>query len=216
MFGKKKKDKGLTDTEVIEGIQSRNQAVEKHFYLSCKNYFAERKSSVVQLAAGAKEEHDLFQDSFLKLWQEIQTRQIFVHDNFAWRVDRNGESRKMSASLKTYLMAIAKYKNYENFRDEDIYSSVLQDIAERSDEDQDSLTSEWIVDVCVNALPHRCKEILTLFYYEGKSLDQILEIRSENQSKDGLKTAKAKCMKSLKDMVKQEFVRRHLKPYYHA
>ncbi len=213
---KNKTEYDLTDTEIIEGLQHKNPVVEKSFYLSCQRYFMERRSGVFDYKGGTQGDEDLFQDSFLKLWQEIHAHRIYIRDNYAWRTDRSGNNRKMSASLKTYLMAIAKYKNYELFREEEIYGSEPANAAERMDEEPDENTSEWIVGQCVNGLPQRCKEILTLFYYEGKTLDEILEIRQENQSKDGLKTGKSKCMKTLKEKIIEKFKEYNLKPYYHV
>lgn len=206
----------LTDNEVIEGIQQNDSAVERAFYLSCQKYFKDRHSRVFDFKGGARDEQDLFQDSFLILWQEIQTRQIYVRDNHAWRTDRNGNNRIMSASLKTYLLSIAKHKNYELIREEERHIHQKANATDREDEQVEEYTSEWIVEMCVNDLPPRCKEILTLFYYENKSLDEILEIRQEHQSKDGLKSGKSKCMKSLKDKIAAEFERRNLKKYCHV
>lgn len=218
MFGftRNKKQTELSDTEVIEGLQHNDISVERSFYLSCQRYFKDRRSGVFDFKGGAQDEEDLFQDSFLKLWQEIQARQIYVRDNYAWRIDGNGNDRRMSASLKTYLLAIAKYKNYELIREEEVYAPEQASIADREEDTPEEFTSEWIVEMCVNTLPPRCKEILTLFYYENKSLDEILEIRNENQSKDGLKSGKSKCMKSLKDRISAEYERRNLKPYCHV
>lgn len=204
----------LSDTEIIAGIQGNDNDVERNFYLSCKAYFKARHHSVIDFKGRAREEDDLFQESFLKLWQEIQRRQIHVRDNHPWRIDRNGDCRKMSASLKTYLMAIARYKNYELLREEAIYVPGQPGITPYDEQDMaNDLTAEWIVEVCVNELPRRCKEILTMFYYEKKNLDEILAIRNENQSKDGLKTGKSKCLKSLRERVSKELRRHDLKPY---
>ena len=213
MFGKKKNiSQYLTDAEVIEGLQSNDSAVERNFYRSCQQYFNERRKGVFSHKGGAQESQDLFQDSFLMLWQEIQARRIYVRDNYAWRTDRTGNDRKMSASLKTYFMAIAKYKNYELLREEEIYVPEQTNISDKSEE-ADENTSEWIVEQCVNLLPPRCRQILTLLYYERKSLDEILAIRNENQSKDGLKTGKSKCMKALKEKILSQFKLYNLKPY---
>lgn len=212
-FTRNKKQPELSDTEVIEGLQHNDRSVERSFYLSCQRYFKDRRSGVFDQSEGAQEEQDLFQDSFLSLWQEIQARRIYVRDNYAWRTDRSGNDRRMSASLKTYLMAIAKYKNYEMLREEDLYVSEQSNISDKPMEEADEDTSQWIVEQCVNMLPPRCKEILTLFYYEGKSLDEILAIRNENQSKDGLKTGKSKCMKTLKEKITSQFKLYNLKPY---
>ncbi len=215
-FSRNIKQPELSDKEVIEGLQQKDVSVERSFYLSCQRYFKDRRSGVFDFKGGAQDEEDLFQDSFLKLWQEIQARQIYVRDNYAWRTDRNGNDRRMSASLKTYLLSIAKYKNYELIREEEVYVPEQTNVSDREDEQPEEFTSEWIVEMCVNALPPRCKEILTLFYYENKSLDEILDIRNENQSYDGLKSGKSKCMKSLKDKISAEFKRRNLKSYCHV
>lgn len=214
-FSRNKKSSELSDKEVIEGLQHNDHAVEHSFYLSCQRYFNDRRSGVFDFKGGAQDEQDLFQDSFLKLWQEIQQRHIYVRDNYAWRFDKLGQGRKMTASLKTYLMAIAKYRNLEIIREEVIYGNMgpnMPDPPDVADEESEVTLREWIVQQCVNNLPPRCKEILTLFYYDGKTLDEILAIRKENQSKDGLKTGKSKCMKTLTGNITKEFERHHLKP----
>ncbi len=210
------REQALTDIQIIEGLQKKDASVEKRFFTECRRYFQERKSGVLDIREGAKNGSDLFQDSFLKLWTEIESRKIYIRDNHPWRTDRSGRERKMSASLMTYMMAIAKYKNYENLREEEIYVPELPNMNNQIDEPFDEITPELIVKQCVNELPPRCKEILTLFYYKGKSLDEILEIRKENQSKDGLKSGKSKCMSDLKSRISKEFERHHLNPYPHA
>lgn len=213
MFGRRKKQP-LNDLEVIKGLQEGDGAIEKEFYLACRAYFEGRRSGVFDSTSeAAREALDVFQDSFLTLWTEIQSKKIFIRDNYPWRIDRNGEGRKMSANLKTYLMAIAKYKNFEVLREEEIYvSDEGLPLHEEADEDPDDNERENIVRLCVEALPQRCKEILTLFYFEKKSLDEILTIRQENTSKDGLKTGKSKCMSQLKKRILEEFSRHNLKP----
>jgi len=63
-----------------------------------------------------------------------------------------------------------------------------------------------IVDECIARMSPSCVEILTMFYYKGMGLDEILAARGENTSKDGLKTAKNKCLKTLKEKVTNEFL----------
>lgn len=213
MFWKKNNIQELTDIEIVEGLQNRDVTVERKFYLSCQRYFNECRGGVLDFRGGAQAPEDLFQDSFIRIWQEIEARRIFVRDNYTWRTDRNGNNRKLSASLKTYFMAIAKYRNYEMIREEDIYAPEEFYGADMPDVVPGDELPDWIVEQCVNDLPPGCKEILTLFYYDGKSLDEILEIRNENQSKNGLKTGKSKCLKNLKDRISEQFERFHLKPY---
>ena len=61
-------------------------------------------------------------------------------------------------------------------------------------------------------MPPRCKEILTMFYYDNMSLDEIIEARGEkNISKNGLKVGKYKCMEALKDKIKEAYIKLGLK-----
>lgn len=210
-------DNDLTDMEVIEGLQCNDRKIEKSFYLSCHDYFVSHRTGILWAEErGAREPQDIFQESFLKMWQEIQARRIYVRDNYAWRIDRNGVGRRMTASLKTYLMAIVKYKHYEDIREEDIYRGYPATIVDIVEEEPDENLRKWIVSQCVNNLPARCKNILTLFYYENKSLDEILALRKENQSKDGLKTGKSKCVKTLRERISKELEKHNLKTFNHV
>ena len=69
---------------------------------------------------------------------------------------------------------------------------------------------ERIVADAVLAMSDRCRQILTLFYYEQRTLDEILALRPENTSKVGLKTSKYKCMQRLREVVRQRFAQLHL------
>ena len=73
-------------------------------------------------------------------------------------------------------------------------------------DENDEETRNRIVDDCIQRISPRCAEILTMFYYEEKTLDEILAARHEtNSSKNGLKTAKNKCMNTLRSLCNEEF-----------
>jgi pyruvate kinase len=59
------------------------------------------------------------------------------------------------------------------------------------------------IDELLHKMSKHCVEILTMYYVNGLSLDKILMFRTENKSKDGLKTSKAKCLAQLKAEVKR-------------
>ena len=202
----------LTDLDAIIGVQKGDERVARELFASCRSYFYERHGGVFDFKSStAQELSDLFQDSFLKLWIEIKSHKIYIRDNYPWRTDRSGRERRMSANLRTYLMAIAKYRNYEMIREEEIYQGEMSNVSDRVDEAPEDLTLEQIVLQCVNALPPRCKDILTKFYYDNMSLDEILISRQENTSKDGLKSGKSKCMSQLKGRITTEMNRHNIK-----
>lgn len=206
------------DVEYVQGMVKKNSFTEQRFYYHCKEYF---ESCYKKYFMVLNIHEDLFHDAYIKLWTEIVTKKIKLIDNRICRIQRDGTAQPMTCNLNTYLMAIAinehrewvRKDRFTFFGDMEIVSAMrLKD----DSPDPVGLVKERIVSECVLELPQRCKEILTLFYYEGKSLDEILEIRKETTtSKDGLKTGKHKCMTSLKSKIKEQFDKFNLKPYTH-
>lgn len=205
----------VTDQDIILAICNRNESICKQFYLECRTYFFAKHKSVFIFNSRAYEILDLYQDSFSLLYSEIESKRIAVVNNKVVRKDTNGDYHEMTANLKTYLLSIAKIKNLSQFRknnDLSLDDAIIPDLID-SEDNYDEIYD--IVNYCVNfMLPDRCKHILTLFYYENKSLDEILEIRKENTSKDGLKTSKSKCMAKLKSNILYELKRNNINVYY--
>ena len=72
-----------------------------------------------------------------------------------------------------------------------------------------------IVSECVMNLPDSCYKIISLFYYEQKNYDEIMEMSDNYTSKDALKTRKYKCMEQLQKRIEEKFNMYNLKPYLH-
>lgn len=210
--------KTWSDTEFVLEIQKRNDYVTEIFYNSCRKYFM---SSYRAIFSREDIKEDIFQQSFVKLWTEIETRKIFLsEDNNIYRNDRYGNVRILTCNLTTFLIDIAKNEYRDWLRNDRL---TLQDdfesfahmvevqLAIRPDEAPD-LMKEQIVASCVSELPPRCKDILTMFYYKGMTLDEIVVARGEkNVSKNGLKTGKYKCMETLKNKVKDMYGKYNLR-----
>jgi DNA-directed RNA polymerase specialized sigma24 family protein len=103
-------------------------------------------------------------------------------------------------------MAIAKNRHLKELRTDG--PSVLVDIDGKAicgePVDVDVTEKErkmQAIDDELAKLSNHCREILTLFYVKRMSLEQIMMSRSENTSKDGLKTSKSKCLRQLKTNV---------------
>lgn len=205
----------ITDQDIIFAICNRNESICKQFYLDCRTYFFAKHKSVIIFKSREYEILDLYQDAFSLLYSEIESKRITVVNNKIVRKDTNGDYHEMTAKLKTFLLSIAKIKSLSQSRKNNELSldeAIIPDLID-SDDNYDEIYD--IVNYCVNfMLPDRCKHILTLFYYENKSLDEILEIRKENTSKDGLKTSKSKCMAKLKFNILNELKRNNITVYH--
>lgn len=212
------KQNSKTDAEYVLLIQDKHDKAMEEFYHLAKRYF---KNSYHSVFSRMDLMDDIFQQSFVKLWTEIETRKIFVGESDElFRYDRNGNIRKLTCSLNTFLIDIAKndYRSWlrnDHLTLEDDFESFahMKEVTSVAcgDESVETLR-EQIVNSCVLELPPRCKEILTMFYYQGMTLDEIIIARGEkNISKNGLKTSKYKCMESLKAKVRDTFLRYKLK-----
>ena len=207
-----RKQQGYTDAEVVERLQSRERKVEEWFYRTAKRYFDEHFNEVF---FDKDKKQEIFQAAFLKLWMEIDNKRICTQQEQVCRQQRNGTVKPMTCSLTTFLMAFARteYRELVRSTKEDCYGELFDDgdtadvMVTAFDKEEDAEEQKnRIVDECIGGLSPNCAEILTLFYYKGMSLDEILEQRQEkNASKNGLKTAKNKCMNTLRERIATEF-----------
>lgn len=200
------KRKVCSDVEVVDGLASHNSRVEEWFYASAKRYFNEHFREVF---FDLDRKQEIFQTAFLKIWTEIENGRIAVKDGVLVRRQTDGTITPMTCSLNTFVMAYAKNEYRELVRnvkecsyDELIETGQMATPSAESVDDDDEEFKNRIVDECIQQISPSCADILTMFYYEGKSLDEILELRKDkNSSKNGLKTAKNKCMNTLRDMI---------------
>ena len=194
-----------------------DNAVLERCYHDCKSYFASHAGAFFMDEAQID---DIFQEALIHLWREIETRRIELRDGVICRW-HDGELNPMNCSLRTFMLAIAKRKHWELLRRESHLvltddTAVLDNLGSSRHADSEAEASEaeevraQIVTDAILAMSDRCRQILTLFYYEHRSLDEILALRPENTSKVGLKTSKYKCMQRLRERVRQNFTRLHL------
>lgn len=192
-----------TDEAFVRGVQHDDPAVVQAFYDQCRRQFFIGTS---QYALRREDLDDLFQESYLFVWEKITSRQIFASEAqvFAQQSDPLQPERPVP-NLIGYFMAVVKNKYLEELRRAGKTNAVALEGVENElgivyDADPE-VTKDRIVNMCVMKLQDSCKEILTMFYYDGLSLNQIAEAREGTHSYDGLKTRKAKCMKFLKERI---------------
>ena len=198
MMDNKPRNQVEADWEIVEGFQRQDEEVQKDFYRCCLSYFKEKAVALFDFYEKASTREDLFHEAFLRIWEEMENGTIRTRNRKVYRLDRHGVEREMTASLLTFFMSIAKNRNLEMMREEEWCSPLSVDVEETVMEEDGGLLMERIMSECVLRLPQRCRDILTKFYYQNMSLDEILASRDENMSKDGLKTGKSKCMNLLK------------------
>ena len=196
------KPKVYSDAAYVDGVYRRDSAMECALYNHCKRYFDENYRGVFFVEDNHKME--IFQEAFITLWEKIEKRKIYVEEG----VLKGKDGLPLSGKLTTYFMSIAKFKYMEWVRDHhigqdveaiekkqrakdaEIYKEMLYDEGENE-------IIEIIAD-CISQMSERCNQILTMFYYEQKTLDDIMIELPSFESKNALKTAKYKCMENLR------------------
>lgn len=207
--------KSYTDVQIVEAYQSGDKRTQQFWYEKCRLQYGIGTSNYLGLTDYMKD--DLFQDSFIILWEKMEARQIYVDGGCIHAISRKGEY--IIPDLLGYFMRIVKNKYLELYHSgryiipiNEVITSSNEDFFEELywDEDPD-VVKDRIVSQCLLSLPKSCIEILTMFYYEKKSLEQILEERPENSSYDGLKSRKSKCMTNLKKRIMESFTKAGLR-----
>ena len=197
----KLKAKTYSDTTYVEGVSHRDREMERALYEHCKRYFDDNYWGVFFISSETQK-MEVFQNAFITLWENIERKKIRVEDG----VLKGKGGSLFTSSLTTYFMGIAKLKYLEWVRehsridceeegqprgmDLDAYRDLLYD-----DGKEAMLT---IIADCISRMSERCNQIISMFYYEEKNLDDILEALPSFKSKDALKTAKHKCMENLR------------------
>lgn len=147
------------------------------FFLFAKRYDLSREKIL-----------DVYQDAIIALCENAQ----------------KGHLDSMSSSLKTYIYSIGKYKIYALLRErnqhtkfeniENVHISIDDYKQEEQDEDVQQLRK------ALSQLGEKCQEVLKLFYYQEKSLDEITELM-QYDNKNVSKSQKSRCLKQLKEIL---------------
>ncbi len=122
----------------------------------------------------------------------------------------NGKIDNLKSELKTYLFSIGKYMIYEELRQNQKLHLVKDnhyfetnsnfDISDLIIEHSELSEKQKILQKAFKTMGAKCKEILTLFYYRGYDLEEIMH-RLKYSSKDVVKSQKSRCLKALKSMI---------------
>lgn len=205
--------KTYSDVAYVEGVFRRDPMMERALHYHCKRYFDENFRGVFFIGNEIKDE--IFQEAFITLWEKIMNKSIYVENGELKGKDGNAFSGK----LTTFFMSIARLKYLEIAREkrrpfvekEDKWWSKESDskLFQTVLYDSDDETMLEIIADCISKMSKQCNQILTMFYYEKKTLDDIMMELITFESKNALKTRKYKCMENLRKSAKSIY-RRYL------
>lgn len=132
---------------------------------------------------------DVYQDAIIALCENAE----------------KGKLDDLKSSLKTYLFSIGKYMIYARLRkmQKKVTYANIENFHFEWEEysgEEDSLEIKQMR-ASLSKMGAKCQEILRLFYYQERNLDEITQIM-EYDNKDVAKSQKSRCIKQLKELIK--------------
>ena len=203
--------KNYSDAAYVEGVFRRDPIMERALNYHCKQYFDENYKGV--FFVGNEHKDEIFQEAFITLWEKIMNKKIYVEDGEL----KGKDGDAFSGKLTTFFMSIARLKYLEWVRKNlHLYTDEEEERCRRKQEielyktllyDRNDETMLEIIADCISKMSKQCDQIITMFYYEEKTLDDIMIELKTFDSKDALKTRKYKCMEELRHSAKQIYHR---------
>ena len=198
-----------SDVQIVEAFQTSEKRIQQFWYDKCKDQFGKGTSKYGGLTEYDMD--DLFEDSFIILWEKMESHQIYILEGKVNALSKKGDN--IVPDLLGYFMRIVKNKYLEMLHSGKYVITVNEAVTSSNEDffdelywdDDPEVENDRIVSSCLLSLPKSCLDLLTKFFYENKTLEQILEEREENTSYDGLKTRKSKCMNNLKKKISESF-----------
>lgn len=141
--------------------------------------------------------YNINEDQAMEAYQESV---IIFYENIL-----SGKLQDFSSSAKTYLFAIGKNKLRESFRAKIVMThdddAILGQLVEESESVKEPFFK--IMERNFLRLNERCKQLLSLFYYEQLNMDQIT-VQLNYKNVDSTKNQKYKCLKQLREYCEEE------------
>ena len=203
--------KVYSDAAYVEGVYQRNPKMERELHKLCREYY---EKNFHRPRVNEEDRKDIFQNSLLALWKNIQDRRLYVEDGAL----KGKDGILFTSTLTTYFMSIVNNKYMEwlrkssatfsvNPRKESVPDKfVEEDTIHDFQHDDATLRKISIITNRISHMSKQCNKILTLFYYEEKCYDEMLTLLPTFKHKDALKTAKYKCLKRLYDSVNSVYL----------
>ena len=188
----------MTDSQLLIGIIENDERAWRYIYHNMRIGFA---SILVQEFTDSKlrkeDIEDIFQESLVVLMQKVK---------------RDGLMIPREGAIFSYLVEIGKRTACNFLRKQSHISSadVVTILAKQhyNSEDNDMAAEEKqqmqndFLDRVFDSMPEECKQLLKLFYWERKPMDDIASILGMRNA-DSAKTKKSKCMNKFKDIAAQ-------------
>ena len=184
--------KNFSDTELVANLRSGSR-MEESIKAIYRNYFDSLSWYVMNNNGTRQDAEDIFQEvvvSFIELVQKDRFRGESTVKTFLFSLNRHTWLNE----LKRRGRALAREEKFEKSQERSVLDVSFQ-ITGREDRNK-------VMDV-IGRLGETCKKILLLFYYENRSIAEILKTL-DYENEQVVRNKKSKCLKQLAAMINED------------
>ncbi|MCX2745250.1 sigma-70 family RNA polymerase sigma factor [Mangrovivirga sp. M17] len=172
----------MKDQEILERISKGDETALDYLY---KKYYRMMSRIVITNSGTEEEAKDIYQEALIVFWQKVVSGNLVL-----------------TSKISTFLYSICLNLWRKELDRKSRLSREEKDNPESMDFEQEERLR--IITECINELGDTCKKILTYFYFDGMSMQNIaLNLGLANT--DTAKTKKYKCKKRLDELVKSKY-----------
>ncbi len=184
--------RNFPDSELVENLRN-GQRLDESIKVIYRSYFDSLSWYVMHNSGNRQDAEDIFQEvvvSFIDLVQKDKFRGESTVKTFLYSLNRYAWLNE----LKKRGRALAREEKYEKEQDQtELDTSHL--MADREEK------AELVK--LIGELGDTCQKILVLFYYENRSMKEILEV-TDYENEQVVRNKKYKCLKQLEKMINEK------------
>jgi RNA polymerase sigma factor (sigma-70 family) len=174
----------MKDTEIIAKISGGDDKALDYLY---RKYYKMMVKLVINNSGSEEEAKDIYQEALIVFWQKVTSGNLVL-----------------TSKISTYLYSICLNLWRKELDRKSRYSYGENEKEEIEIIDDDKAERIKIVNDCINALGENCRKILTYYYFDGLSMNDIAD-KLGYANPDTAKTKKYKCKKRLDLLIKSRY-----------
>lgn len=172
----------MKDSEILERIGRGDEKALEFLY---KKHYRMMTRLVISNNGTEDEAKDIYQEALVVFWQKAI-----------------GGNLTLTSKISTYLYSICLNLWRKELDRKSRLSHEEKDGVEYQDEDRAERVR--IIHECIEELGDPCRKILSYYYFDGLSMNDIAE-KMEFANTDTAKTKKYKCKKRLDELIKKRY-----------
>jgi RNA polymerase sigma factor (sigma-70 family) len=172
----------MKDSEILLKVSRGEEKALEYLY---KKYYRMMVKLILSHNGTEQEAKDIFQDALIVFWQKASSGNLVL-----------------TSKISTYLYSVCLNLWRKELERKSRLSREEKDGVEYQKNDRKE--ADRIIRECINSLGETCQKVLTYYYFDGLSMQQIAK-KLGFANTDTAKSKKYKCKKQLDQLVKAKY-----------